>query len=312
MYQIMKRIILFLLLVFVAHSLPAKYMLHTKELIDNLYYYSVLPWEKVTNDALDQDYYAVSLAIRKISALSTEDLDEYGITSELHESCKNYCHKAWNYNINQHDPVELLAIFEDCIPEGPLTTQQKKVYDSFMDDVDKINNRIKEKSARRRPWYDFWEKFGTSKAEIMKLIEEDYTEDEMKILKEGVLKVFVKYDPRLMDPKYRSYPSGHATAAFSAALILSRVLQTGNDKTDKEINEGLIKRACEFAMARVTLGVHHYTDILASYRLSRALIKEVESWKNFQDDLNAINNKYIPPRYVPFSIQFESNFMKGN
>ena len=148
MYQIMKRIILFLLLVFVAHSLPAKYMLHTKDLIDNLYYHSVLPWEKVTNDVLDQDYFAVSLAIRKISALSAEDLNKYGISSELQNLCKNYCDKAWNYNINQHDPGKLLAIFEDCIPGGPLTAQQKKVYNTFMDDVDKINNRIKEKSAR--------------------------------------------------------------------------------------------------------------------------------------------------------------------
>lgn len=76
-----------------------------------------------------------------------------------------------------------------------------------------------------------------------------------------------------------SYPSGHATFSFLAAIVLADMVP--------EKSEQIFTRAREFGEHRVTGGVHYPSDIAAGQRLASLIAVLVQQNPGFQQDYAA-------------------------
>jgi hypothetical protein len=76
-----------------------------------------------------------------------------------------------------------------------------------------------------------------------------------------------------------SYPSGHATAAYTLAVLLGEIFP---DKKD-----ALLKQADEIAENRVIGGVHYPSDIVEGKQLGRAVAQAILANPDFQKRLAA-------------------------
>ncbi len=74
-----------------------------------------------------------------------------------------------------------------------------------------------------------------------------------------------------------SYPSGHATYGWAAALVLARVAP--------EQAAALLQRAQDYADSRVICGMHFPSDVEAGRQLATAVVAQLDQHPEFQQDL---------------------------
>lgn len=81
------------------------------------------------------------------------------------------------------------------------------------------------------------------------------------------------------DSPQSSYPSGHSTVGFSAAVVLAHLMP---DMADK-----IMARAKEYAEHRLVCGVHYRSDIIAGQVLGTLLAEELLANAKFKSDFEA-------------------------
>jgi acid phosphatase (class A) len=91
-------------------------------------------------------------------------------------------------------------------------------------------------------------------------------------------------DPKLKtcardDPPQSSYPSGHATMAFSMAVVLTKAMP--------ELSGNIMGRARDYAYHRMVCGMHYRADIVAGQTLGVAVAAQMLNDPRFQADLAA-------------------------
>jgi acid phosphatase (class A) len=84
-----------------------------------------------------------------------------------------------------------------------------------------------------------------------------------------------------------SYPSGHATFAYTCALLLAEIFP---DKKD-----ALLKEAAQIAQDRVIGGVHYPSDIAAGQKFGRAFVQVLLANPDFQAALGAAKKEVAAP-----------------
>jgi acid phosphatase (class A) len=83
--------------------------------------------------------------------------------------------------------------------------------------------------------------------------------------------------PAIDKPSNGSYPSGHATRAFTWAIALQQLFP--EKKTE------LLARAEEIGVDRIIAGVHYRSDVTAGKKLGEAIAAKILKSKVFQADL---------------------------
>jgi acid phosphatase (class A) len=91
-------------------------------------------------------------------------------------------------------------------------------------------------------------------------------------------------DPALLscgkpDAPDSSYPSGHATVGYSAAVILAALAP--------EKAQAIMKRAADYAENRLVCGVHYRRDIVAGEVLGTTVAVELMSTPAFKEEFDA-------------------------
>lgn len=84
--------------------------------------------------------------------------------------------------------------------------------------------------------------------------------------------------------KHNSYPSGHSTRGWAYAMVLSDVAPNRTEALDK--------CASDFAMNRVIMGRHWFSDIEAGKALATAVISKVRTTKAYKKQLLKARAEY--------------------
>lgn len=87
------------------------------------------------------------------------------------------------------------------------------------------------------------------------------------------------FKPLVKAPDSAAYPSGHATFATAAAIVLSGMVP--------EKRAELMARAADFAESRLILGVHHPSDIGAGYASGALVATRLAADPGFRQDAAA-------------------------
>lgn len=100
---------------------------------------------------------------------------------------------------------------------------------------------------------------------------------------------FLRHRPWVLDPSLKtctredapqsSYPSGHSTVGFSAAVVLAHMMP---DMADK-----IMARAKNYAEHRLVCGVHYRSDIVAGQVLGTMLAEELLANPTFKAQFDA-------------------------
>lgn len=232
-------------------------------------------------DQLDEDYFSIAFGIRFIATMTDDQQWVYRVDEDVRKKCKKYYNLAWEHDM-ECNANTMLNLFKTDLDIDPSKLDPTKVgiLCKFIEDVFVVNKILKNTYNRWRPWYHFWGKFDTegkltNYKEIKELIDSDY---ELSKRNEYCLS---KID--------RSYPSGHSVVAYASAIMMANLFYTDSPMTKEEIATKLMKTAHEFAMSRVILGVHHYSDIRASYNQAVKIVDLVKESIFFKTDLGKLN-----------------------
>lgn len=235
-------------------------------------------------DQLDRDYYSIAYGIRFIAHIDDKQAEIFGIEEDLREMCKQRDSIAWSDDI-EYNVHAMLHFFEEELG-GDLTkldTKRVGIFCKFIGDVLEVNELLKKDINRWRPWYHFWGKFKdgklTNEKEIKEYIQRDYERSQ--------------WNAYSLSSVNKSYPSGHSVIAYASAIMLANLFYNPDSGiTKKDFAETLLKKAHRFAMSRVVLGVHHYSDIKASYKQAIENLIFLECTEQFRKDLDSIGLEY--------------------
>jgi acid phosphatase (class A) len=87
------------------------------------------------------------------------------------------------------------------------------------------------------------------------------------------------------NPKVRSsYPSGHSSVDWGAALVLVQVAP--------ERRARILERAYDYEFSRVVCGYHFPSDVEAGHALATAVVERLQAEPSFQEDLDAARAEY--------------------
>lgn len=247
-------------------------------------------------DQLDRDYYSIAYGIRFIAHIDDKQAEIFGIEEDLREMCKQRDSIAWSDDI-EYNVHAMLHFFEEELG-GDLTkldTKRVGIFCKFIGDVLEVNELLKKDINRWRPWYHFWGKFKdgklTNEKEVKEYIQSDYERSQ--------------WNAYSLSSVNKSYPSGHSVIAYASAIMLANLFYNPDSGiTKKDFAETLLKKAHRFAMSRVVLGVHHYSDIKASYKQAIENLEYLEGNDQFLNDLKSIGMKFsdiIHENEYPFS-----------
>lgn len=225
---------------------------------------------------VDQDYFVVAKAIREIAHFDAEQRKKFGIADNLYRQCFVLDSTAWAQNI-ECNANTMLRLYKDkdCSYLENLPVKSIGILCKCIDDVFAVNDSIKTKFNRSRPWYNFWGlKKGTD--DNLMTIRQYYPRD--------------KWDSYCLTKKDRSYPSGHSVISYASAMLLGELIRPSVGEDSQVVRNKLMKRASEFAMSRVVLGVHHYSDIQASYREAVTILNMIYGDQQFGEDTDLKKN----------------------
>ncbi|MBQ3787901.1 MAG: phosphatase PAP2 family protein [Bacteroidales bacterium] len=227
---------------------------------------------------LDEDYFAVAYAIRKIATFDDNQIKIFNnIDNETRKLCKERTEQAWQDD-DECSVNTMLRYFAErkCYdPIYELTAHELGMVVKFMEDVYNAKEYLKEKYDRPRPFYGFW----GDGSDVRHYINEYYPVD--------------RWDNYSLKKKDHSYPSGHSVVCYATAMLLNQMMEAkAPAQNTKERQQAVMDAAHRFAMSRVVLGVHHFSDIIASYNAAKALFEQVQSNKQFCDDLAALRKLY--------------------
>ena len=91
--------------------------------------------------------------------------------------------------------------------------------------------------------------------------------------------------------KQNSYPSGHATMAWSASAVLANLLP-GNAQM-------ILGHAADYAESRLVCGVHYRADIEAGHVLAIALVGKLMTKPEFQAEVVAARAELTTAHIAP-------------
>ena len=225
---------------------------------------------------IDQDYFAVAKAIRDIAGFDKDQRKIFKIDESLYRQCFILDSVAWEQNIECNTNT-MLKFFKDKNNNWieKLPVNYIGILCKCIDDVYDVNDSIKNRFNRPRPWYNFWDSEKGGRVNYMK-IRQYYP--------------VKKWDEDCLKKTDRSYPSGHSVICFASAMVLGEFMETlGIDNCQSE-KIRLIRKASEFAMSRVVLGVHHYSDVRASYREAKIILDLIYQDQHFKKDMNKHNS----------------------
>lgn len=227
---------------------------------------------------LDEDYFAVAYAIRKIATFDDNQIKIFNnIDNETRKLCKERTEQAWQDD-DECSVNTMLRYFAErkCYdPIYELTAHELGMVVKFMEDVYNAKEYLKEKYDRPRPFYGFW----GDGSDVRHYINEYYPVD--------------RWDNYSLKKKDHSYPSGHSVVCYATAMLLNQMMEAkAPAQNTKERQQAVMDAAHRFAMSRVVLGVHHLSDIIASYNAAKALFEQVRSNRQFCDDLAALRKLY--------------------
>lgn len=227
------------------------------------------------NYLVDQDYFAVAKAIREIAHFDAEQRKKFGIDDNLYRQCFFLDSTAWAQDI-ECNANTMLRLYKDCSYIENLPVKSIGVLCKCIDDVFAVNDSIKTKFNRPRPWYNFW---GLKKGadDNLMTIRQYYPRD--------------KWDRYCLTRKDRSYPSGHSVISYASAMLLGELIRPSVGENFQDVRNNLMKKASEFAMSRVVLGVHHFSDIRASYREAVAILNMIYGDQQFKEDTGLDKNE---------------------
>lgn len=249
-----------------------------------------------TEDQLDRDYYSIAYGIRFIAHIDDKQAEIFGIEEDLREMCKQRDSIAWSDDI-EYNVHAMLHFFEEELG-GDLTkldTKRVGIFCKFIGDVLEVNELLKKRFDRWRPWYHFWGKVKddklTNEKEVKEYIQRDYERSQ--------------WNAYSLSSVNKSYPSGHSVIAYASAIMMANLFYNPNPRiTQQDFADTLLKKAHRFAMSRVVLGVHHYSDIKASYKQAIENLILLKTTDQFRNDLDSIGLKYTDLIYkidYPFS-----------
>lgn len=235
------------------------------------------PKSGTLKDLKDEDYFSISYGIRFIAHISDDQQRTFGISDELRKKCRERDSLAWAHDI-ECNANTMLQLFQKDLKIGLDTINPTKVgiLCKFIEDVFVVNKLMKRKYTRWRPWYHFWGKFNDKD----ELINEKEVQDRIRRDYEPS-----RRDEYCLKKVNNSYPSGHSVVAYASAIMMANLFYTDAKMEKEQFADSLMRTAYEFAMSRVVLGVHHYSDIQASYRQALAIIKLVKESSAFKKDL---------------------------
>lgn len=278
-------------------DIAAQYCKDYKECIDMIEeHIGECPDSGSTEDQLDRDYYSIAYGIRFIAHISDKQAETFGIKEELREMCKQRDSLAWSDDI-EYNVHAMLHFFEEELG-GDLTkldTKRVGIFCKFIGDVLEVNELLKKDINRWRPWYHFWGKVKddklTNEKEVKEYIQRDYERSQ--------------WNAYSLSSVNKSYPSGHSVIAYASAIMMANLFYNPDPRiTQQDFADTLLKKAHRFAMSRVVLGVHHYSDIKASYKQAIENLILLKTTDQFRNDLDSIGLKYTDLIYkidYPFS-----------
>jgi membrane-associated phospholipid phosphatase len=85
--------------------------------------------------------------------------------------------------------------------------------------------------------------------------------------------------PEKPGPAANSYPSGHASVAFSLGVVLAELMP--------EKAQAILTRSSEFAEHRLACGVHFRSDIVAGQQFGTALALRLMEKPAFKAEMDA-------------------------
>lgn len=211
---------------------------------------------------IDKAYYEAGLTMRE--------------NKEKNEIYTDIVNQAWENDIACNSD-NLAAYFSKKAGLGEIDAKGKEILKGCLDDAYDINKYAKAYFHRPRPWFTFWG--------------DGYIEDKGKIIYTGT-----KNGKELWEcvrgednNQFRSYPSGHSTTSYVAALCLCSLYP---DKAD-----AILSAANDFTMSRVVLGIHHKSDIDAAYRLAYCIFEDIRESSGFKAKLsNRVKKTFIMPK----------------
>ena len=150
---------------------------------------------------------------------------------------------------------ESVAFFGDVVPGFDLTRLPvtRKLFDEVRNDEDLQAKLFKTRFARTRPY--------------------------------NVDTSITTCDPSDNTTKATSYPSGHATMAYSMAIVLANLVPAQG--------AAIQSRAQLYAENRLVCGVHYRADIVAGQVLGTAIGEELLHAPKFQADLDAARAELV-------------------
>lgn len=224
---------------------------------------------------VDQDYFVVAKAIREIAHFDAEQRKKFGIDDNLYRQCFFLDSTAWAQDI-ECNANTMLRLYKDCSYIENLPVKSIGVLCKCIDDVYFVSEIIKKDFNRSRPWYNFW---GLKKGadDNLMTIRQYYPRD--------------KWDRYCLTKNDRSYPSGHSVISYASAMLLGELIRPSEGENSQVVRNNLMKKASEFAMSRVVLGVHHFSDIRASYREAVAILNMIYGDQQFKEDTGLDKNE---------------------
>ena len=178
---------------------------------------------------IDQDYFAVAKAIRDIAGFDKDQRKIFKIDESLYRQCFILDSVAWEQNIECNTNT-MLKFFKDKNNNWieKLPVNYIGILCKCIDDVYDVNDSIKNRFNRPRPWYNFWDSEKGGRVNYMK-IRQYYP--------------VKKWDEDCLKKTDRSYPSGHSVICLhhysdvrasyrEAKIILDLIYQDQHFKKD--------------------------------------------------------------------------------
>lgn len=218
----------------------------------------------------DKAYYEAGLTMRE--------------NKENKQNFQDIVKQAWNNDIPCNSD-NLVKYFSEKAGLVFIDNKRKENLERCLADAYRINEYAKSYYHRSRPWFTFWG--------------DGYIEDKGNTLYKGMNGNVTMWQHVYgnAENQFRSYPSGHSTTTYVAALCLCTFYP--------EKASDILKAANNFTMSRVILGIHHKSDIDAAYRLARCIFEEIKNSTSYQE---AIKDLVLEKYDIPTSNETENCF----
>lgn len=226
----------------------------------------------------DKAYYEAGLAMRE--------------NKDNNEAYQAIVNQAWDNDMGCNSE-NLAKYFSEKANLGNIDNERKEILAECLADAYLINEYAKQYFHRPRPWFTFWG--------------DGYLDDKGNEIYQGYKgdKTLWKHIYGEDSNQFRSYPSGHSTTSYVAALCLCSLYP--------EKAADILKAANDFTMSRVVLGIHHKSDIDAAYRLACCIFEEIRNTSGFKAKLsNRVKAHFFMPKTNDTTTCFEGKLQEAS